>query len=39
VLEKIQSQDGLLGFNAEMTIREFNAGRLGSPFPKTKSSS
>ena len=32
VLEALAKQEGLLGFNAQMTIREHEAGRLKPPF-------
>lgn len=32
VLEELAEYMGLLGFNAQMVLREYRAGRLGSPF-------
>jgi hypothetical protein len=32
VLEEISGHPGLSGFNAKMTLREYDAGRLRSPF-------
>ena len=34
VLEELEKQEGMLGFDAEMTLQEYRKGRLGSPFPK-----
>jgi hypothetical protein len=33
-LEALVRQGGIPGVNAEMTLREFDAGRLGAPFPE-----
>jgi hypothetical protein len=33
-LEELVRQGGITGFNAEMTLREFSAGRLKAPFPE-----
>jgi hypothetical protein len=32
VIEKLTADGGLVGFDAEMVLREHNQGRLGSPF-------
>ena len=32
VAEQLASEPGLLGFNAQVTLDEYNAGRLRSPF-------
>ena len=33
-LEELVRQGGTTGFNAEITLREFDAGRLQAPFPE-----
>jgi hypothetical protein len=32
VLKELAEHEGLLGFNAQMVLQEYRAGRLGSPF-------